>query len=191
MAVSMQATPATMQQGIREIVDISKGDMKVQDPRWRELALQVNLEILENSHNVQKTIQAWFDPSLNLEPRLEKHEPRLQEKLGQDRYQDITYYFNFFMPDAGYVTEVQLLHPFARYTFTVDSALRRDPNCGLVDLWTKNKDGKAFYLSVKEYILDVKNGLTPERTKQELIDEAIALHSGNVPHELMEILEAL
>lgn len=85
MAVSMQATPATMQQGIREIVDIPRGDMKVQDPRWRELALQVNPEILEHAHNVQKTVQGWFDPSLNLEPRLEKHEPRVQQKLGQGR----------------------------------------------------------------------------------------------------------
>lgn len=112
-------------------------------------------------------------------------------KEGHDKYQDITCYCNFIIPEAGYVTEVQLLHPFARYTFMVDSERRRDPACGMVSLWSTDRWNQDFYITVKNYILDVKNGLTPERTKQELIDEVIRLHNGNVPKELMEIFNDL
>lgn len=84
MAVSMQATPATMQHGIHDITfNPPLEDMREQDPRWRELALQVNPEILNHAHTVQTTMRGWFDPSLNLEPRLPKEADRVDQKLSK------------------------------------------------------------------------------------------------------------
>lgn len=98
------------------------------------------------------------------------------------KYTDITQYVYVFMEKVGYPIEFQIGHKFAAHTFTIDSALRDNKECGLIDLWTKN-----FYSDVKKYILDKSNGENPG-SKEEIQAKAEEIHSHNVPRELQEIL---
>lgn len=103
----------------------------------------------------------------------------------EKKYTDITQYIYVFMEKVGYPIEFQIGHQFASHTFKIDSALRENKDCGLVDLWNKN-----FYSDVKKCILDKSNGLDIG-SKEEILAKAQDLHQNNVPGELQEILNKL
>lgn len=67
---------------------------------------------------------------------------------------DIIQYAFAYIPIIGYIVEIQVGHPFAMYTFTVDSIIRdkrlqKEPLDGLVDFWDND-----FYTYVKSAILN-------------------------------------
>ncbi len=101
------------------------------------------------------------------------------------KYTDITQYVYVFMERVGYPIEFQIGHKFASHTFTIDSALRDNKECGKVDLWNKN-----FYSDVKKYILDKSNGENPG-SKEAIQAKAEDIHQGNVPEELQGMLSKL
>ena len=101
------------------------------------------------------------------------------------KYADITQYVYVFLEKIGYPVEMQIGHKFASHTFTIDSALRDNKECGKVDLWSKN-----FYGDVKKYILDKANGDMPG-SKDAIMAKAMDLHQNNVPEELQTILSKL
>lgn len=101
-------------------------------------------------------------------------------------FQDITQYGYVFLPEVGYLIELQIGHPFASFTFARDSLLRDNPQCGEVDLW---KDG--FYNDVKQHILDLANGKEPSLSKEKLVEKAQRIHGGKIPADLETILNAL
>lgn len=102
------------------------------------------------------------------------------------KYTDIVQYIYVYTPSVEYIIEFQVGHPFAAYTFKVDSALRDNPNCGLVDLWKDN-----MYGTVKQYILDKANNTGQLGNKYEMWDAVFTSHKGNVPDELKYILNQL
>lgn len=70
---------------------------------------------------------------------------------------DIIQYAFAYVPSIGYVIEIQVGHPFAMYTFKVDSVIRDkridgESLDGIVDLWDN-----GFYSFVKSIILNKKN----------------------------------
>lgn len=80
--------------------------------------------------------------------------------------------------------EFQVGHPFAAYTFKVDSILHDNPNCGLVDLWKGN-----VYGIVKAFLLAQANHTVVEGMKDEALDAIHTLFNGNVPGELKKIID--
>lgn len=69
--------------------------------------------------------------------------------------QDIIQYAFVYVPSIGYIIEIQVGHPFAMYTFKVDSKIRDlrltgGSTDGIVDLWDN-----GFYDFVKSSILNV------------------------------------
>jgi hypothetical protein len=70
---------------------------------------------------------------------------------------DIIQYAFVYIPRIGYIAEIQVGHPFAIYTFTIDSIIR-DKRLegvsldGIVDLWDN-----GFYTFVKSFILNKCN----------------------------------
>lgn len=101
------------------------------------------------------------------------------------KYTDITQYVYVFMEKIGYPVEFQIGHKFASHTFSIDSALRDNKECGKVDLWNKN-----FYSDVKKYILGKANDENPGSTEA-IQAKAEDIHQGHVPEELQEILSEL
>ena len=101
------------------------------------------------------------------------------------KYTDITQYIYIFLEKVGYPLEIQIGHEFASHTFTIDSALRDNPHCGKVDLWSK-----SFYGMVKKYILDKANDQDPG-SKDEINAVCVEIHKGNVPSELQQILDKI
>jgi hypothetical protein len=97
---------------------------------------------------------------------------------GEGNLTDIIQYAFAFIPRIGHIVELQVGHPFAVYTFTVDSIIRdKRLACasldGIVDLWDN-----GFYGYVKSLILnkqtpfsltDVTN-IYP--TKSEMVNDA-------------------
>lgn len=106
--------------------------------------------------------------------------------MTQDKkYTDITQYVYVFLEKVGYPIEIQIGHQFASHTFTIDSALRDNKECGKVDLWKDN-----FYSDVKKFILDKANGEKPGLTEA-IQAKAESLHQNKVPVGLQEILNKL
>lgn len=103
----------------------------------------------------------------------------------EKKYADITQYVYVFMERVGYPIEFQIGHKLASHTFTIDSAIRDNKECGKVDLWSKN-----FYMDAKKYILDKSNGES-SFSKEEIQAKAEDIHQGKVPEELQEILNRL
>lgn len=101
------------------------------------------------------------------------------------KYTDITQYVYIFLEKVGYPIEFQIGHEFASHTFTIDSALRDNPSCGKVDLWSKN-----FYGDVKNYILDNANGIEPG-SKIQIQAKAEEIHQNIIPEDLQKILNKL
>jgi hypothetical protein len=99
------------------------------------------------------------------------------------KYNDITQYAYVYMQEIGYIVEFQIGHEFAAYTFTTDSEIRDNPNCGEIDLWT---DG--FYNDVKKYILQDNNDLI---TKNDILQKAEKIHNNIIPTDLLSILNRL
>ena len=95
------------------------------------------------------------------------------------KFTDITQYLYVFIEKVGYPIEVQIGHEFASHTFKIDSALRDNPNCGKVDLWSKNFYG------------DVKNLILAKANINYMLAKAEKIHPNNVPEELQEILNKL
>lgn len=99
-------------------------------------------------------------------------------------YKDITQYVYVYIDDIGYPLEIQIGHEFASHTFTIDSALRDDPSCGLVDLWRCN-----FYDMVKVYILNKSNGITiSDVSFYDIIETCNSMFNNNIPDNLRSIL---
>lgn len=111
-----------------------------------------------------------------------------------DRYLDIVQYLYVYDPIMGYLIEIQVGHPFAGLTFEIDSALRDNKDCGLIDLWS---DG--FYGHVKQHILEKANGDATSLSLEELMDKARSIssspvrdiHGGSIPQDLLSILANL
>jgi len=85
---------------------------------------------------------------------------RIVAKLGNSK--DIVQYVFVYIPTIGYVTEFQIGHPFASYTFRIDSTIRDRRDAGLntddlVSLW-KAPNGmpssECFYNKMRSKILD-------------------------------------
>jgi hypothetical protein len=77
---------------------------------------------------------------------------------------DIVQYMLMFIPSIGYVVEIQVGHPFASYTFQLDSAKRASADRGkCVDLWDDD-----FYALVKANILHPQSQGTAAEAKARL-----------------------
>jgi len=78
------------------------------------------------------------------------------------KIQDIVQYMFVYIPTIGYVTELQIGHPFASYTFSRDSQIRDLKMEGksidnIVDFWyhSENTDWQScFYIQMRNKILD-------------------------------------
>lgn len=99
-------------------------------------------------------------------------------------YVDIVQYVYLYFEDIGFVTELQIGHPFATYSFEVYSSIREGGS--QVDLWT---DG--FYVQVRDYILSATNKTIPSCTKEEILEKASSIHSGVIPERLLSIIDAI
>lgn len=110
-----------------------------------------------------------------------------QALLNQD-FKDITQYVYVYIEKIGYVIEFQIGHEFASYTFSSDSALRDDKNCGQVDLWNK-----GFYGDVKTHILNKANNVEfNHEDKGMLFIKCSDVHDHtNIPNELVDIIVRL
>jgi hypothetical protein len=106
-------------------------------------------------------------------------------KDSKGNYTDITQYVYVFLKNVGSPIEFQIGHEFASHTFSIDSALRDDPNCGKIDLWKNN-----FYNDVKDYLLNKANTRQPA-PKSTLQAKAEQMHDGNVPQDLQNILNII
>lgn len=91
---------------------------------------------------------------------------------------DIIQYAFAFIPHIGYIVELQVGHPFAMYTFTVDSIIRDKRLAGasldgIVDLWDN-----GFYSYVKSLILNkhipfnIEDVTNVYPTKSEIVNDA-------------------
>lgn len=100
---------------------------------------------------------------------------------------DIVQYAFAFIPHIGYIVELQVGHPFAVYTFTVDSIIRDKRLAGasvdgIVDLWDN-----GFYSYVKSLILNkhipfnIEDVTEVYPTKSEIVNDA----------QLMNILDTI
>lgn len=99
------------------------------------------------------------------------------------KYKDITQYLYVYIEQIGYVIEFQIGHEFASYTFSIDSALRDNPDCGKVDLWNQ-----GFYDYVKTQILNKAN-IVFEDNQFFLLIECSNIHNHeNIPNDLIDIL---
>jgi hypothetical protein len=103
----------------------------------------------------------------------------------EKKYIDITQYVYVFLEKVGYPIEFQIGHEFASHTFTIDSALRDNPSCGKIDLWSQN-----FYTDVKHYILNKANGIEPE-SKIQIQAKVREIHQNHVPENLQIILNQI
>jgi hypothetical protein len=104
---------------------------------------------------------------------------------------DITQYVYVYFEEIGYPVEIQIGHPFAAFTFQVDSYLRDNPaeRGKVVDLWTDD-----FYNLVKSFILaDFANNKEARVAAKKLIlDKAAEMHQErHYPYTLKLILENL
>ena len=100
---------------------------------------------------------------------------------------DITQYVYVYLPEIGYIIEFQIGHPFAALTFTIDSALRDNPNCYLVDLWNG-----GFYEMMKGALLKQANGFIMNGVeKYDLCRVAFEIHNNSVPEKLKNILTSI
>lgn len=112
---------------------------------------------------------------------------RFISKEGQ--YLDITQFVYIFMKNVGYPIEIQIGHPFASHTFSLDSELRNNKTSSKIDLWTNN-----FYLDVRKVILDQSNRPSEnfKDEKEELFRKAKLIHPNEVlPKDLEKILNDL
>ncbi len=101
------------------------------------------------------------------------------------KYTDITQYVYVYLEKVGYPIEFQIGHEFASHTFTIDSAIRDNPNCGKVDLWSKN-----FYGDVRQYILNKANGIEPG-SKAQIQAKAEEIHQNKIPENLQSLLNKI
>lgn len=93
--------------------------------------------------------------------------------------QDIVKYVYVYLENIGMV-EIQIGHPFAIYTFTVDSQLRDDPSLDLVDLWQND-----FYVNTKKKILDPSFDYDVMSNLQNLYDNK------TIPQQLLDIISVI
>lgn len=114
----------------------------------------------------------------------------MDKKDGTIIYTDIVQYVYAYAHDVcEHIMEFQIGSSFASYTFSVDSALRDDPNCGLVDMWTADT-----YNIVKDYLLNKANGMKnnfPHRTDAYECVFRLFPTGDDVPAELRKVLDEL
>jgi len=103
-------------------------------------------------------------------------------------FKDIVQYMYIYLEQIGYIIEFQIGSEFATETFKIDSSLRDDPNCGKVDLWTKD-----FYADVKTFILNKSNNIEFNNieAKNNIFIKANDIHQNNIPDNLLFILNKL
>ncbi len=102
---------------------------------------------------------------------------------------DIVQYYYGYVPSIGHLVEFQVGHELAAYTFTVDSALRDNPKCGEVDLWTN-----GVYNMLKTRLLEKANSIPPDQystSKYDLYDKTWSLFTppNEPPDQLKRILD--
>lgn len=76
---------------------------------------------------------------------------------GEGKLNDVVNYIYIYLPEVGYIAEIQVGHEFAAFTFERDSYLRDHPEDrkNLIDLWDND-----FYSTVKTAILAKARGET-------------------------------
>ena len=104
------------------------------------------------------------------------------------KFKDIVQYLYVYLEQIGYIIEFQIGSKFATLSFKIHSALRDNPNCGKVDLWTK-----GFYNDVKTYILNKANNtmFNDIEAKHNIFIKANDIHQNNIPDDLLLILNKL
>lgn len=100
------------------------------------------------------------------------------------KYTDIIDFVYVYVPSIRYVIEFQIGHPFAAYTFKIDSYLRDNPDGSTISLWT---DG--YYEYVRDYILAKSNQTEISNTKDDLVQRTQMLFGDQIPTELVTIFE--
>jgi len=110
--------------------------------------------------------------------------------LSDSKYTDIVQYMYVYLKEIGYVIEFQIGHEFASYTFTINSTLRDNPKCGLINLWSED-----FYDDVKKFILNKTNNIEGNIIMSDILIKANKIHQNNilnkVPNDLLVILNRL
>ena len=102
-----------------------------------------------------------------------------------NNFKDIIQYVYVYLDQIGYIIEFQIGSEFATHSFTINSSLRDNPNCGKIDLWTED-----FYDDVKTYILNKANNIefNDIEAKHNILNKANDIHQNNTPNELLIIL---
>jgi len=151
------------------------------------VAGRIHCKVEEIPSKIDELIQIVKDKNGYMYVRGESEYNKYGFSMCGNEHTDITQYIYVYLEDVGYVTELQIGHEFATYTFTVDSMLRDDPECGRVDLW---KDG--FYGRVKNIILKQANNVKLEPgEKYEMLDDAQYMHDFKLPQDLKTILNKI
>lgn len=150
------------------------------------VAVRVPCELSEIQEKIDRIREVVFANSGEIHIRgLSKALPHGFFIAPDKKYADITQCVYVFLEKVGYPIEFQIGHKFASYAFTIDSALRDNPECGSVDLW---KNG--FYFDVRKYILSRANGGVIE-SKDAIYAKAADLHPDGIPEDLSAILSTL
>lgn len=125
---------------------------------------------------------------------LRKDKNSEMQSIQDGKYTDIVQFVYVYLPEIG-IVEFQLLHPFARYTFTRNSELRENPalKAEMPSLFTDK-----FYDLVKRFLLDDANGCFKDNPAdrdirhQQILDKAVELHqkfgNGEITQDLKDIL---
>lgn len=149
------------------------------------VAIRIHCELSEIQEKIDQIRDKVLQRGGQLQIRGSSNERPYGFFWDEKKYQDITQYVYVFLKEVGYPIEFQIGHQFATHTFTIDSALRDNPKCGKVDLWTD-----SFYQDVKKYILDKANR-EELSSRQALQAKAEAIHKNKVPQDLQQILNEL
>lgn len=99
-------------------------------------------------------------------------------------YTDIVQYVFVYIPAVRFVIEFQIGHPFAAYTFSIDSHLRDHPeDTTTVSMWTND-----YYQLVQSYILSQANKQDVPVSKEDIAIATEALFLPRVPTSIPEEL---
>lgn len=172
----LEARPCKQQARIKQkLIDVSCRDQQYFKVVSDFIAFRVSCEVAQ----IDKVVKSISDITSENGGSI-----WLKGSFRDKMYIDIVQYIYTYVPQIGYVIEFQVGHPFAAYTFKVDSAIRDNPNCGFVDLWKDN-----VYGIVKAFLLAQANHTVVGGMKYEALDAVHTLFNGNVPDELKKIID--
>lgn len=104
------------------------------------------------------------------------------------RMTDIVAFVFIWLPEIGFVTEIQVGHALALNTFHLDSALRDNPDCGYVNLWKED-----YYERVRAVLLaEVNDTPVPESiVGLRKLTEVMFLDASRIPAEMSSFAQEL